>query len=306
MVLANPAATGRRAASIPVTKIHKKDPLHAGLSLYFFTLQLPNVAGQLFHTAATFLELLLLCLDHLRRGVLGELAGKLCLAPPYRLLLGSNGLFKARLELLLVHPLANEEERLKACPDRNPGNDYAEKMFKRLNEAYSVLGDPEKRSSYDRAMKEGKAEYAKAQFGSWFADRQRERMAMENERLKQKLAEERNRQAGGESPAPDKKHETAAKIGRGILWGLAGAAGIVGIAAAASARADLEFDRSRSHSGNGLLQTDITDAEKQVLQIANESSARSSVVNAAVLGAVGSGLAAALLGALAGSSSKRK
>lgn len=37
-------------------------------------------------------------------------------------------------------------------PDTNPGNEQAEKIFKELNEAYSILSDETKRSKYDREL----------------------------------------------------------------------------------------------------------------------------------------------------------
>ncbi len=44
---------------------------------------------------------------------------------------------------------AYRELAFKYHPDRNSGNSEAEEQFKRINEAYSVLGDPSKKTRYD-------------------------------------------------------------------------------------------------------------------------------------------------------------
>ena len=45
---------------------------------------------------------------------------------------------------------AYRKSALKYHPDRNPGDKAAEEKLKRASEAYSVLGDPDKRARYDR------------------------------------------------------------------------------------------------------------------------------------------------------------
>ena len=66
--------------------------------------------------------------------------------------------YKDYYDILGVSRNADEREIKKAFrklarkyhPDTNPNNPQAEANFKELNEAYTVLGDPDKRSKYDR------------------------------------------------------------------------------------------------------------------------------------------------------------
>jgi curved DNA-binding protein len=66
--------------------------------------------------------------------------------------------YKDYYKILGVQRNADEKEIKKAFrklaqqhhPDKNPGDKAAEAKFKEINEAYTVLSDPEKRSKYDR------------------------------------------------------------------------------------------------------------------------------------------------------------
>ena len=63
-------------------------------------------------------------------------------------------------EILGVSTEANENEikskyrklAMKYHPDRNPDDKKAEEMFKKVSEAYEVLGDKEKRKEYDKKI----------------------------------------------------------------------------------------------------------------------------------------------------------
>lgn len=51
-------------------------------------------------------------------------------------------------------------------PDKNPGDAEAAAHMSRINQAYAVLGDPQKRDQYDRKMRRHTAERRGAELGS--------------------------------------------------------------------------------------------------------------------------------------------
>lgn len=64
-------------------------------------------------------------------------------------------------EVLGIQKGADEMEIKKAFrkkamefhPDRNPGDKVSEEKFKEVNEAYSILSDPQKKDKYDRSVR---------------------------------------------------------------------------------------------------------------------------------------------------------
>jgi curved DNA-binding protein len=80
------------------------------------------------------------------------------LTPHIRLEYNVNMEYKDYYKLLGVERNASEAEiksafrklAMKHHPDRNANNKNAEEKFKEINEAYEVLGDPQKRSRYDQ------------------------------------------------------------------------------------------------------------------------------------------------------------
>ncbi|GER44345.1 chaperone protein dnaJ [Striga asiatica] len=88
----------------------------------------------------------------------------LCLASYYLIAIAA----KSYYDILQVPKGASDEQikrayrklALKYHPDKNPGNEEANKKFAEINNAYEVLSDGEKRSIYDRYGEEGLKQHA--------------------------------------------------------------------------------------------------------------------------------------------------
>jgi len=81
-------------------------------------------------------------------------------------------------EILGVSRSATEDELKRAYrrvaiqhhPDKNPGDSNAEALFKQANEAYQILGDPQRRAQYDRFGHAGVSGQGSAGFSGNFSD----------------------------------------------------------------------------------------------------------------------------------------
>ena len=69
---------------------------------------------------------------------------------------------------------AYRKKAIKYHPDKNKGDKEAEKIFKKINEAYYVLKDKEKKNQYDQfghqAFENGGAGFKDFNFGGGFSD----------------------------------------------------------------------------------------------------------------------------------------
>ena len=95
---------------------------------------------------------------------------------------------------------AYRKAAMKYHPDKNPGNKQAEEKFKLLNEAYSVLSDPDKKSVYDVYGKAGISKGGNPNpnqnhndifndiFGDFFGGRNKRNSNQRNERQSSNLA----------------------------------------------------------------------------------------------------------------------
>ena len=98
---------------------------------------------------------------------------------------------------------AYRKKAMKHHPDRNKGDKKAEKEFKKINEAYYVLKDKEKKSQYDQfghqAFENGGAGFKDFNFGGGFSDIFEEMFGDFDEDIGSIFGSERGRRRSGSS-----------------------------------------------------------------------------------------------------------
>ena len=105
---------------------------------------------------------------------------------------------------------AYRKKAMKHHPDRNKGDKKAEKEFKKINEAYYVLKDKEKKSQYDQfghqAFENGGAGFKDFNFGGGFSDIFEEMFGDFDEDIGSIFGSERGRRRSGSSRTNTKEY----------------------------------------------------------------------------------------------------
>jgi len=102
-------------------------------------------------------------------------------------------------------------------PDRNPGDESAAERMQRINDAYAVLGDPDKRAAHDAEVAAGLAEESRRA-----AEEDEARRAFEADRAMRHRYSEANLSAGMRAqalPAVAVPRRTSRRIGPAIAAG---------------------------------------------------------------------------------------
>ena len=123
---------------------------------------------------------------------------------------------KTHYEILGVKQTAHLEEikrafrrrALRVHPDRNPGDYRAAAKFNRVNEAYEVLSDPDRRRAYDIALENSEA-----------AERERSDRAAERERVARAAEDARRRRLVRAAAAIGIPSAIWAPVGAGVSQG---------------------------------------------------------------------------------------
>ena len=129
---------------------------------------------------------------------------------------------KTHYEILGVKQTARLEEikrafrrrALRLHPDRNPGDYRAAAKFRRVNEAYEVLSDPDRRRAYDIALENSEAAERER-----VAERKRSERAAERERAERAAEDARRRRLVRAAAAIGIPSAIWAPVGAGVSQG---------------------------------------------------------------------------------------